>query len=49
MLDILNYIVIGASFIACFFVFVQIKDADVRLAVLAIMSYLIMLGAVYGI
>ena len=49
MNNILNYIVIGASFIACFFVFVQIKDADVRLAVLAMMSYLILLGAVYGI
>lgn len=49
MLDILNYIVIGASFIACFFVFIQIRDEDVRLAVLAIMSYLILLGAVYVI
>lgn len=49
MNDILNYIVILASFIACFFVFVQIKNEDVRLAVLTIMSYLILLGAVYGI
>jgi hypothetical protein len=49
MNDILNYIVILASFIACFFVFVQIKDKDVRLAVLAVMSYLILLGAVYVI
>jgi hypothetical protein len=49
MLDILNCIVIGASFIACFFVFIQIENEDVRLAVLAIMSYLILLGAVYGI
>lgn len=49
MNNILNCIVIGASFIACFFVFVQIKDEDVRLAVLAIMTYLILLGAVYGI
>lgn len=49
MLDILNYIVIAASFIACFFVFIQIRDDDIRLAVLAVMSYLILLGAVYGI
>jgi hypothetical protein len=49
MLDILNYIVILASFIACFFVFIQIENEDVRLAVLAIMSYLILLGAVYVI
>lgn len=48
MLNILNYIVILASFIACFFVFIHIKDDDIRLAVLAVMSYLILLGAVYN-